>query len=518
MAAARLAYAWIPFVDQSPQNYDVWKHNCNNFSNDLATFLVGKGIPEHIVKLPDIVLNSPFGPMLMPMLNQQVTQNRRRGGILGIQDSAPSSSSVKPESPSQLHPHEGRVQSVSSLQQLDAALAATGKSCAVVFFTSQTCPPCKTLYGLYDELAAEVGTKGALLKVDTAQALDVTSKYSVSATPTFITFLHGQQENRWVGAEAGKLRGNVQLLVQMAWPAHPHDKLPLPTFANPAAAPVLATKVPPLAKLLGKLPAADAAGAAVQGVRCFLEARARDGPADGPLPDVGAFAAFVRDAVERLPPEVLFAVVDLFRCALADARFSGAMAEETGHATVAAVLGHVNGLGSQAPYALRLVTLHMACNLFSSPLYPGQVLGSAALRTGLTQLMAGSFLDERHSHVRVAAASLLYNVALAHGGRGREGPADGLPESEQVELAAAVLEAMAEEEESVEALEGMLKGLGWLVYRLPLDGELAELLRTMDARETILAKEKTFPDLKLIHELGRELLGKGLTPGSLGSL
>jgi len=36
--------------------YDLWRHNCNNFSNDLAMFLLGKGIPNHIANMPQAVL------------------------------------------------------------------------------------------------------------------------------------------------------------------------------------------------------------------------------------------------------------------------------------------------------------------------------------------------------------------------------------------------------------------------------------------------------------------------------
>jgi hypothetical protein len=39
--------------------YDLWRHNCNNFSNDFATFLLGKGIPGHITNMPQAVLYVP---------------------------------------------------------------------------------------------------------------------------------------------------------------------------------------------------------------------------------------------------------------------------------------------------------------------------------------------------------------------------------------------------------------------------------------------------------------------------
>jgi len=54
--------------------YDLLRHNCNNFSHETAQFLVGKGIPQHILDLPNEVLATPLGQMLAPML-QQMTPN-----------------------------------------------------------------------------------------------------------------------------------------------------------------------------------------------------------------------------------------------------------------------------------------------------------------------------------------------------------------------------------------------------------------------------------------------------------
>ncbi len=467
--------------------------------------MLGKGIPEYITNMPQAVLDSPMGQMLLPMLSQQVNASRHAGGILGIQENTPGSSS-KPKA--QLHHHVGKVRMASNLRELETLLASAQKSCAVVFFTSATCAPCKAVYPLYDELAAEVGDKGVLIKVDTSKAFDVGAKYSISATPTFITFLRGQQENKWLGADPGALRGNVQLLVQMAWPAHPHQSLNLPTIANPNAKPVIFSKIPPLSKLLSKL-GAEAENPAVRGVKAFVEGRAKDGPAEARLPDMASFAIFVREALQKMPTEILFAVIDLARCGLVDPRFSGYLAEEKDHQTVLAVLDAVNSL-PDCPYALRLVTLQMACNLFSSTLYPDQILGFEKLRSQVTQLISASFLDDSHNSVRVAAASLFFNLALANSEKRVGGPGDLLPEGDQIELAASALEAISQEESSSEALEGMLQALGRLVYYLPLEGELADLLRSMDAEDTILAKKKLFPSLGLVSEVGQELLGKGL--------
>lgn len=486
--------------------YDLWKHNCNNFSNDFATFLVGTGIPDHILHMPSAVLESPLGRMLVPALNQQVNANRGGGGIWGIQGNG--QTAAGPSQVQKSH-QEVKVRHAANAHELDALLASAQKSCAVIFFTSATCAPCKMLYPLYDELAAEVGDKGVLIKVDISQAFDVGSRFSVRATPTFVTFLHGKEEERWSGADAAGLRGKVRLLVQMAHPAHPHASLKLPNLHNPDVKPVLFTKTPPMQKLLAKMGSA-AEDPAVQSISHFIEARNKEGAAQATIPDMPVLTSFIQQSTQSLPADLMFTVVDLLRCGLIDARLSGFLAEEKDHATVLSLLTYVNNLLTNCPYALRLVTLQMACNLFSTPLYPEQVLTHKGLQGAVTMLISSSFLDDNHSNVRVAAASLLFNVALANSRKRRAGADDALPESDQIELAASLLEAIAQEEESPEALKGMLLALGYLTYLAPLEGELVDLLRTMDATDTVLGKKAKFKDMALVDEIGAELLGKGL--------
>lgn len=442
----------------------------------------------------------------MPALNQQIAANRQqREGIWGIQGNGHAAATPTATQPQ----HQAvKVRNVSNSQELDSLLASVQKSCAVIFFTSATCAPCKVLYPVYDELAAEVGEKGVLIKVDVSQATDIGSRYSVAATPTFITFLHGKEENRWSGADRAALRGNIQLLVNMAHPVHPHQSLRLPNLQNSDTKPILFTKTPPMQKLLAKL-GSTAELETVKSISHFIDARNKEGPANDPLPDMPPLTGFFRDSLTYLPPDLLFTVVDLLRCGLIDPRFSGYLAEEADHATILSVLFHVNSL-PDCPYPLRLITLQMACNLFTSPLYPEQILTHDLLRSAITNLISASFLDDNHSSVRVAAASLLFNVALENNRKRRSGQGDALPEADQIELAASLLEAISQEEESAEALRGMLLALGYLAYLAQLDGELVDLMRTMDAEDTVLGKKGKFKDMTLIDEVGKELLGKGL--------
>ena len=50
--------------------YDLFKHNCNNFSSTLTKFLGVQDIPRHILDLPDQVLASPMAAVLRPIIEQ----------------------------------------------------------------------------------------------------------------------------------------------------------------------------------------------------------------------------------------------------------------------------------------------------------------------------------------------------------------------------------------------------------------------------------------------------------------
>jgi hypothetical protein len=50
-----------------PERYDLFTNNCNHFSNDLAVFLTGAGIPDAIMRLPERVQQSPMGAMVLQM-------------------------------------------------------------------------------------------------------------------------------------------------------------------------------------------------------------------------------------------------------------------------------------------------------------------------------------------------------------------------------------------------------------------------------------------------------------------
>ncbi|OQE32773.1 hypothetical protein PENFLA_c001G08608 [Penicillium flavigenum] len=501
----------------TPESYDLFLHNCNNFTQDLAMFLVGKSIPEHIINLPRTFLETPFGQMMKPQIEMAlkgVTQGTGTGPAPGPSVQPTTARAVPPAPQPVAPPGAGTVRMVSNLSQLQTELSSSSHSCAVIFFTSSTCPPCKAVYPTYDELAAEVGERGTLIKVDIGVARDVGMKYSVRSTPTFMTFLKGQKLDEWSGATPAKLVGNVRMLLEMAHPAHPHRQLRLPSLQREITTFVMYKKVPPLEKLLQKLPVAFKEGLGVAQVIEFVKLRhsATEPVADIRVPDLHIFATTLTSIYSTLPNDTHFAVVDLVRLLLLDPRASGYFAEEAQHATLLTLLAPLSQDDlSSCPYNLRIVALQLVCNLFSTPLYPEQLTSSSSpLRETCLRLATNSLLDSQTS-LRVVAASFAYNLAAFNHNARLDGKPDPLSEEDQVELTASLLEAVSRENESVEALHGLLFALGLLVYEAPMDGSLIDLCRAMGVTETISGKMKVEAVQKepLLKVIG-ELFSKGL--------
>ncbi len=469
-------------------------------------FLVGKAIPPHITSLPQTVLNTPFGQMLRPQL-----ENAMRGVT-----QAPVPPSRIPQ-PSQTLSNglstngattkskehiPGVVYKPTKVRQLEELLTSAKDICAVIFFTSATCPPCKIVYPAYDELAAEAGQKAVLIKVDLNDAYEIGAKYQVRATPTFMTFLRGEKENEWSGANESQLRGNIQLLLQMAHPAHPHTLLRLPTLQRPHKQPVTYSKPPPIDKLIAKL-GPSGTDPSVLALRTFITTRQKSGPVDAPLPALPALSTFILTSLRTLPPSTLFPLIDLFRLALIDPRVSGYFAEDT-QQTILAIITKITELDATCPYQLRIVTIHLACNLFTTPLSPPKLLSHSPHSTALIQLVTSSLLDPSHPPVRVAAASLAFNIAAFNHARRLRNQGDLLNESEQVELMASLLEALGKEREGMEGVRGVLLAVGLLKYRAPVGGEVDDLCGAVGAREIVGEAKAAFGELR---ELAREVEG-----------
>lgn len=80
------------------ETYRLLSHNCNNFSNEAAQFLVGAAIPDYILNLPNEVMSSPMGPLIMPMI-QNLEATLRNNAAPQTTQFVPTPASVSPPQP-----------------------------------------------------------------------------------------------------------------------------------------------------------------------------------------------------------------------------------------------------------------------------------------------------------------------------------------------------------------------------------------------------------------------------------
>ena len=237
---------------------------------------------------------------------------------------------------------------------------------------------------------------------------------------------------------------------------------------------------------------------------------------EAPLTKIPQFAEFLKKSTIVLPPDLLFTALDLLRITLTDVRVSGFFAEEhagaTGTpATIVHLVNHVSSLGDAAPYSARLTILHVACNLFTSPLFIPHLL-SPPLSSALISILTTALLDDKHPALKTSALSLAMNLAAAnHKIRMKQHsrnaapslPSEsGLEDSEQVELLASLLEIVGSDEPYSDVKKMSLICIGWLVYCAPMDGELRDLWKVMDAAGSIgNISAKTAEDRLLVKDL-----------------
>ncbi|KAF2851316.1 DUF862-domain-containing protein [Plenodomus tracheiphilus IPT5] len=508
------------------ESYDLFAHNCNNFSNDFAMFLVGKGIPDHITSLPQTVLNTPFGQMLKPQIEAAMRPVTQAPTLQPVQPPPavtnsntlrrPVSAATSNGYGSVLEMNTGRVNNVVSIQDVDRLLDLAKDRCAIIFFTSSTCAPCKIVYQPYDDLAAQAGTKCVFIKIDfTHVDRSINVRYpDVRATPTFITYVKGKKHDEWSGANPQSLRSNVEMLLNTAFPSHPHLDRSTPMLLGYSQRPITFTKIPPLPKVVAKMGDVGK-DVAVTSIVSFIEALDQSGAIEAPLGKLPQFAEFLRKSTSLLQPELLFTAYDLFRVSLTDIRVAGFFAEEHKGAigtpvTVDHLLKHVAALGDSAPYPLRLTTLHLACNLFTSPLFIPHIL-SAPLSETLASILTTALLDEKHPALKTSALSLAMNIASSnhqirmrnHSANTPSSPAASeLRASEQVELLASLLENLSTEVEWNDNKKMCLIATGWLAYAADINGELKDLWKVMDAAGTVgKIQAKAAEDRLLIREV-----------------
>ncbi|KAI0279227.1 PUL domain-containing protein [Russula aff. rugulosa BPL654] len=339
----------------------------------------------------------------------------------------------------------------------------------VAMFTSATCPPCRMIEPVFEDLArSKKNGQIAFVKVDLGVGMGsmVAREYGVTATPTFGFFLDGKKIHELKGVNAPELRTQVDLLLYQAFPPHPHVSLDLPSISSVSTEPILFTQVPALDTVHDKLVPAV----------------------------VAAFGRTIAALVADLPAASMFPLFDIWRLAILEP----AIAQVTLTPLVKVLTLNSESVSS-SPRATLLTLLRLATNAIGASLSRSLLLpGAQGARAALTSVLVQTLLHQDRL-VRVAAASLAFNVgAWVQKGRvarikGEE-VVDGIREGEEdgeweVELVSAVAEALAGEEESEDAVHRLTATLGFLIRLSPFyEDQLVPLLGVLQVGETLKGK------------------------------
>jgi len=231
---------------------------------------------------------------------------------------------------------------------------------------------------------------------------------------------------------------------------------------------------------------------------------------ENPVPDLPSFSGFMDRCRRELPVSDLFAAHDLFRVLLVDGRVCSYFVEPENSEALEKIFTHVNEIGEKGPHALRIVSLHLACNFFSGPLSSHLELLSEGFIAAVAEMVSSGLLDSQ-VNVRVSAASLAFNLAVLNHRMRTEKQKEGITQDTQIQLVAAMVQALSEETASQEAATGLLLALAFLTHMAEEDGLVVDLCRSMGLVETVLAKKDFVKKSDAIQE-AIAILTKALKP------
>jgi thiol-disulfide isomerase/thioredoxin len=222
---------------------------------------------------------------------------------------------------------------------------------AIAFFTSATCGPCKMIEPYYHSLSKS-HTNIKFILVDIGRAYELGQAHKITATPTFKTFLNGQQFGEWKGANKATLDERLTRLLEAARPAIPPS---LQFHYNQA--PLLFPRSPPMAKVLPQLPEKVFPGPLLQSISTFL---GKKEDTHILVPPLSNWAEIQRNLNYDL--DNAWMVVDLLRAAVSDKRVSGWFVID-GLSTIEDIVKRVHAR-DEKEWELRVVTVELVLPQF----------------------------------------------------------------------------------------------------------------------------------------------------------
>ncbi|CAD8110198.1 unnamed protein product [Paramecium sonneborni] len=226
------------------EKYDLFTNNCNNFTNECALYLVGKGIPENIIGLPKEFLNTQLGQMLKPIIvqitnrqseaqtenfnepqpQQQPSQSFQNMNSQQVNQMQPQPQQpvllnlkVQPSHQSQQHQQiaiSNQQQqitntNVASIEDWDMffCLIESSPQCIINFYTDSE--DCKTIKQQFHKLSLNLCNIN-FYDVNCQKARIIADSLQINEFPTFIFYEYGQVKERWTSNNQNTLIDNIQ--------------------------------------------------------------------------------------------------------------------------------------------------------------------------------------------------------------------------------------------------------------------------------------------------------------------
>lgn len=204
----------------SPARYDLFKNNCNNFCDECSHFLVGAGIPRHIIDLPNEVLATPMGKTLLQMMGGQGGMNimdpRAMEGEHNPQQMHLDYGTPQPPAqPQQARPNApaaGPKPVVELMTQFDYQREIKENDAVVVDVFADWCGPCQAIKPFFASLPSQF-PQVRFFKMDLDKNRFLGSSLGVQSIPTFLFLYKGQVVKKMTGADKNGLVTNVRWLI-----------------------------------------------------------------------------------------------------------------------------------------------------------------------------------------------------------------------------------------------------------------------------------------------------------------
>ncbi|KAF7728285.1 hypothetical protein EC973_006459 [Apophysomyces ossiformis] len=494
----------IDYVNSQRDIYTVEKYhlldfNCNTFSNDLCQFLTGRSVPAHITDLPKEFIATPFGQSLLPMIEGMFGESRHRPPMpVTAPPASAESISILQEVSSRASAALETIQPVQTATNLNTLEKWIATYPTIVFFTSATCPPCRMIKPEFERLLQEKNQPNRIkvlgVIVDISVAMDAAAKYQIRATPTFMLFFKGQKFSEFRGANYAELKSSIDLLLFTAYPPHPHRKIILRAVHDAPNQPILYTNPGKLDIIIAKLESFLEIPLDERQKTILTSAQASITSSSEEQLDAKAWRELVDLLLGILQPHQQFPLFDVFRSVILIKHIAEYYTKDCSQ-----LVKIFQSVTSDSHKATWLMTLRLACNLFTHPLLVSTHFTShlpSAHRDCLTHLLITSLLAE-DNQVRQTAASLAYDCStvIATERLNKEqnegtGMADQEDDDWHVELVSAMMDALAKEQEPEIA---------------PSESSIPSLLSALDIQSTLESKKPLFTANTKVLSLIRDM-------------